>query len=98
MNNLVVQIDDVARVMLEDGTWVDLKAPYLGVTKPGTRRLLLILEDTLTSLEHNTEVMLGVYVALLSNRFPQLVSCIVISLLICLQAVFIRSGLARYQE
>lgn len=35
---------------------VSIKAPYMGITKPGTHRVLLILEDTLWSTFHPTDL------------------------------------------
>lgn len=34
--------------------WVKLTAPYMGITKPGTRRVLLIHEDTIWTTFHVT--------------------------------------------
>jgi hypothetical protein len=42
------------RVMIGDGSWEVLEAPYHGVTKPGTRRLLLIEEETEWTTYHAT--------------------------------------------
>ena len=36
--------------------WDRIEAPYFGVTKPGTRRVLLILEDTIWTTFHPTEL------------------------------------------
>ena len=35
---------------------VSIKAPYMGITKPGTHRVLLILKDTIWSTFHATEL------------------------------------------
>lgn len=35
--------------------WIVLRAPHTGVTKPGTRRILYVLEDTLWSTFHVTD-------------------------------------------
>jgi len=36
--------------------WKKISAPYLGITKAGTRRLLMILEDTIWSTFHPTNL------------------------------------------
>ena len=42
------------REMLGDGTGRGIQAPYRGVTKPGTRRLLLVEEETEWTTFHAT--------------------------------------------
>lgn len=42
------------RVLTEESGWVELRAPHTGVTKPGTRRVLYILEDTIWTTYHPT--------------------------------------------
>lgn len=37
-----------------DGQWIDIEAPYHGITRPGTRRLLVIVEDTVWTTFHVT--------------------------------------------
>ena len=44
-----------ALVYTEDSGTIDMQAPYMGVTKPGTRRVLEILEDCIWSTFHVTE-------------------------------------------
>ncbi len=44
------------RVLTEDGGIVELAAPHSGITKPGTRRLLEILEDTVWTTFHPTDL------------------------------------------
>jgi len=39
----------------EDG-WKEFKAPHTGITYPGTRRILVILEDTIWTTFHVTEL------------------------------------------
>jgi hypothetical protein len=41
-------------VMIDGEGWKELAAPYTGVTKPGTRRVLQILEDTVWTTYHPT--------------------------------------------
>lgn len=43
------------RVRDGDGDWVTLYAPHVGVTKPGTRRILDVIEDTVWSTFHVTD-------------------------------------------
>lgn len=42
-------------VLQEDGTWLHMKAPWFGITKPGTRRVLAIHEETIWLTFHPTE-------------------------------------------
>lgn len=37
-----------------DGTWNDIKAPHRGITEPGTRRVIRMLEDTVWVTVHAT--------------------------------------------
>lgn len=46
----------VAMVMVEGEEWVRIAAPYLGITKPGTKRVLVILEDMIWTTFHPTEL------------------------------------------
>ena len=39
-------------VCIDKGEWVEIEAPHMGVTKPGTRRILYILEDTVWTTFH----------------------------------------------
>jgi hypothetical protein len=38
-----------------DGVVEELQAPYVGITNPGTRRLIIVHEDTVWITFHNTE-------------------------------------------
>lgn len=42
------------RIWVEDQGWVLHEAPYHGITPPGTRRVALILEDTIWTTFHTT--------------------------------------------
>lgn len=42
------------KVWTEQAGWVEMQAPIVGITKPGTRRALLILEDTVWTTFHPT--------------------------------------------
>lgn len=44
----------VVRVFIEGLGWETIKAPYLGVTKPMTRRVLLVIEDCVWTTFHAT--------------------------------------------
>lgn len=44
----------VVAVRDDDGEWKTFRAPHIGVTKPGTRRVLKIIEDTVWSTFHVT--------------------------------------------
>ena len=43
------------KVLVENGEWMEIVAPYTGITKAGTRRLLVVLEDTVWTTFHVTE-------------------------------------------
>ena len=43
------------KVWQEESGWVQIEAPYTGITKAGTRRLLIIQEDTIWTTFHVTE-------------------------------------------
>jgi hypothetical protein len=43
-----------ARVWTEEAGVVDIRAPHCGITKPGTRRVLLIVEDCVWTTFHPT--------------------------------------------
>jgi hypothetical protein len=43
-------------VRIDDGSWVEIEAPYTGITKAGTRRVAYILEDcTWTTFHVNAD-------------------------------------------
>jgi len=39
-----------------DGVWEEIVAPYTGITKPGTRRVLTVIEDTVWTTYHPTNL------------------------------------------
>lgn len=39
-------------VCIDKGGWVEMEAPYIGITMPGTRRILYALEDTVWTTFH----------------------------------------------
>lgn len=43
-----------AMVKINDDKWIKVEAPYYGVTNPGTRRVLYILEDCVWTTYHAT--------------------------------------------
>jgi hypothetical protein len=45
----------IVRVRDGDSDWVTLTAPHIGVTKPGARRILDVIEDTVWSTFHVTD-------------------------------------------
>ena len=47
------------RVQIDLGEWVTIKAPYLGVTQKGTRRVLYILEPTIWQTFHPLDFITG---------------------------------------
>jgi hypothetical protein len=53
-----------------DDGWQEIRAPYFGVTKPGSRRVLVILEETVWTTFHPTELtdLLAIEDALLDPR------------------------------
>lgn len=42
-------------VLTENDGWVPMQAPFTGITKPGTRRVLKIFEDTIWTTFHPTD-------------------------------------------
>lgn len=46
-------------VKIDNGEWVEIKAPYTGITQPGTRRVLYILEDTIWTTFHPLDFIKG---------------------------------------
>lgn len=49
----VISLGAVA-VLTPDGVWNRLRAPYTGITQPGTKRIILIEEDTIWTTFHVT--------------------------------------------
>lgn len=45
-----------AKVWTQETGWVELTAPHGGITQPGTRRLLYIVEDTVWTTVHRTDL------------------------------------------
>lgn len=48
-----------ARVSIDGDKWVRIQAPYDGITKPGTRRVLFIEEDCIWSTYHVVPIVTG---------------------------------------
>ena len=44
------------KVLVENGEWQMIEAPFTGITKAGTRRLLVVLEDTVWTTFHVTDM------------------------------------------
>jgi hypothetical protein len=47
------------RIRQESGEWVTLTAPFTGVTKPGTRRVAIVLEDCIWTTYHGYRGITG---------------------------------------
>lgn len=43
-------------VYLDGGGWEEIRAPHTGITKPGSRRLLVMFEDTIWTTFHVTNL------------------------------------------
>lgn len=43
-------------VSVDDGESVEIEAPYMGITKPGTRRAAYVLKDVVWSTIHRTDI------------------------------------------
>ena len=48
-------------VSIDSDEWHEITAPYTGITKPGTRRVLYILEDCIWTTFHRVEGMKSKY-------------------------------------
>ena len=55
-------------VCIDGGEWVELTAPYTGITKPGTRRVLYILEDCVWTTYHPYKTIKGTEGALTESE------------------------------
>lgn len=49
----------IACVKINDNDWQIIEAPYHGITKPGTRRVLAIVEECTWTTYHPTDVVPG---------------------------------------
>lgn len=47
----------IACVKINDNDWEIIEAPYQGITKPGTRRVLVIVKECIWTTYHPTEVI-----------------------------------------
>jgi hypothetical protein len=47
----------VVAVSIDGGDWDQITAPYTGITKPGTRRVLYVIEDCIWTTYHPLEDM-----------------------------------------
>lgn len=56
----VVSYGKVA-VSIDNNDWYEITAPYTGITKPGTRRVLYILEDCIWTTFHRVDGMKSQY-------------------------------------
>jgi hypothetical protein len=48
-------------VSIDNGDWLEITAPYTGITMPGTRRVLYIIEDCIWTTYHNFDGMSSDY-------------------------------------
>ena len=46
-------------MVMADGDWTELTAPYTGITKAGTRRIVLVLEDCVWTTYHKYNGLKG---------------------------------------
>ena len=46
-------------VLQEDGEWIELEAPFTGITKPGTRRVAVVVEDCIWTTYHPYSTITG---------------------------------------
>lgn len=46
----------IARVFIDGVGWEEIHAPYMGITKPGTRRLVIGITDTVCTTFHPTDL------------------------------------------
>lgn len=51
----------VVAVSIDGGEWYEISAPYTGITEPGTRRVLYIMEDCVWSTYHPLSDMKSEY-------------------------------------
>ena len=51
----------VVSVSIDGGEWDEISAPYTGITKPGTRRVLYVIEDCIWTTYHIIEGMTSDY-------------------------------------
>lgn len=50
-----------AAVSIDNNEWYEITAPYTGITQPGTRRILYILEDCIWTTFHRIDGMKSSY-------------------------------------
>ena len=56
----VVSLGEVA-VSIDASEWENIKAPYTGITSPGTRRILYIIKDCIWTTFHRIDGMKSIY-------------------------------------
>lgn len=64
-------------VTIDNGEWVELEAPYSGITLAGTRRVLYILEDCVWTTYHAIERMKLSYNDLSENEKEEIIEGII---------------------
>ncbi len=61
-------------VSIDGKEWQEIEAPYTGITQPGTRRILYILEDCVWTTYHPIEDMKSSYNDLSENEIEEIVN------------------------
>lgn len=62
-----------AAVSIDATEWENIEAPYTGITKPGTRRVLYIIEDCIWTTFHRIEGMKSEYNYLSKEEIEEIV-------------------------
>jgi hypothetical protein len=65
-----------AAVSVDADEWYEITAPYTGITKPGTRRVLYILEDCIWTTFHRIDGMKSEYNDLSEKEIEKIVESI----------------------
>jgi hypothetical protein len=62
-----------AAVSIDNQEWYEITAPYTGITQPGTRRILYILEDCIWTTFHRVDGMKSEFNELSKNEVEKIV-------------------------
>jgi len=63
-----------AAVSIDAQEWYEITAPYTGITKPGTRRVLFIIEDCIWTTFHRIDGMKSEYNDLSKEEIEEIVN------------------------
>ena len=63
-------------VSIDGNEWIEITAPYTNITKPGTRRVLYIIEDCIWTTFHKIDGMKSEYNDLSENEIEKIVESI----------------------